>query len=164
MPSDRPSELMEKAEEELEGIRALRSGSVAAWLIGFHCQQAVEKALKAVLIGKGVNPGYVHDLVALTRQLKLAGVEEPEWLSEVEDLNPFAVQLRYETLHAIVDFDTRHAEQLVQRVCVWARAELGWAPHDVFGGFDPEIPRPEHQSGAAEGDESGEGDHFDMGL
>jgi len=34
-------------------------------VIGFHCQQAVEKYLKAYLVARGVEPEKTHDLVEL---------------------------------------------------------------------------------------------------
>jgi len=36
-----------------------------AWVCCFHAQQAAEKALKAVLVARGVEPPFIHNLVAL---------------------------------------------------------------------------------------------------
>ena len=35
------------------------------WACCFHAQQAAEKALKAVLVAQGVEPPFIHNLVAL---------------------------------------------------------------------------------------------------
>ncbi|MBF0460397.1 MAG: HEPN domain-containing protein [Magnetococcales bacterium] len=62
--------------------------------IGFHLQQATEKALKAWLGYRGVVSPKVHDLSLLFAALEEAGEEVSAFLSMVE-LNPFAVQFRY---------------------------------------------------------------------
>ena len=51
----------------------------------FHCQQCIEKTLKAVLIHKGTNPPRIHDLVVLSDQVK--GLES-RW-------NPADKELRF---------------------------------------------------------------------
>ncbi len=61
----------------------------------FHCQQAVEKTLKAFLVWKAVPFEKVHSLPYL---LDLCEAEEPDLVSlrdSVEALSPFAVEIRY---------------------------------------------------------------------
>ena len=61
----------------------------------FHCQQAVEKTLKAFLVWKGVRFEKVHSLTYL---LDLCEAEELEFTSlraRAETLAPFAVEIRY---------------------------------------------------------------------
>lgn len=61
----------------------------------FHCQQAVEKALKGVLLLLGMPLQRTHDLSALARSLV---PEYPELAARVPDLDwltVFAVQTRY---------------------------------------------------------------------
>ena len=49
----------------------------------YHCQQSVEKAMKAVLIHNAVAPPYVHDLLCLDELLRETC---PSWTCDVEDL------------------------------------------------------------------------------
>jgi len=44
--------------------------------IGFHCQQAVEKYLKAVLVASGLPAPFTHDLTRLFVSLEQAGIIE----------------------------------------------------------------------------------------
>lgn len=64
--------------------------------VGFHAQQAVEKALKIALILSEVELPRTHDLEQLVEQVKASGTEVPDELSSVEWLTPWAAQLRYD--------------------------------------------------------------------
>lgn len=138
MQTSRINELMEKAEEELYAVDNLVDLSAADWIVGFHCQQIAEKTLKAVLISKGQTPAMTHDLVLLMNEVRQAGIAEPTWFWELENLNPFAVQLRYETLNTVADFSAAYARVLTRRAYGWAERELGWAQEDSRGPGDDE--------------------------
>lgn len=133
MQTGRIGELLEKAEEELNAVDHLVNISAADWIIGFHCQQIAEKLLKAVWISKGGNPPNTHDVVLLMEEVKGIGIVAPPWFWQLEDLNPFAVQLRYDTLNAIVDFDARTALDLARRTYEWAQVELDRAQGEANG-------------------------------
>ncbi len=64
--------------------------------VSFHCQQAVEKLLKAAWIARGVQkPPKVHDLVRLS---ELVTVAVPGWKwedHELSDLSSAAAEGRY---------------------------------------------------------------------
>lgn len=73
----------------------LESGSYASAL--FHCHLAVEKAMKAAIVGeKNVAPPFTHSLTLLAEQIK------KEWTAEqretLEELTRFAIAARYEDL------------------------------------------------------------------
>ena len=64
-------------------------------LICFHCQQFVEKYLKAFLVSRGQEPPYIHDLVKLTA---LCEAENPifgEIKQKCVILSGYGVQPRY---------------------------------------------------------------------
>ena len=65
-------------------------------IIAFHCQQAVEKYLKGVLVILGEEPPYIHDL---DRLCKIAEKHRPSFVS-ISSLcaiiNYFSVQPRYD--------------------------------------------------------------------
>ena len=87
--------------------------------LGFHAQQATEKALKAVSVSRGIEAKRTHDLVALAKMLlEVVGVT-PFTLEEVRQLNPFAVEYRYEDeLGSGLSPD--ELVELVERVMEWA--------------------------------------------
>jgi len=59
----------------------------------FHCQQVVEKLLKAYLVLKGVDFGRTHDLEVL---LKLCSEQDSEFMNlDIGHLTDYAVEVRY---------------------------------------------------------------------
>lgn len=77
------------------GRLGVESGSVYTDGIAFHCQQAAEKYVKALLVAKGLRFGRVHDLAALL-DLLADDIDVPdEYYDDAEILNAYAVEVRY---------------------------------------------------------------------
>ena len=72
-------------------------------IFGFHAQQSAEKILKARIASLGGHYSKTHDLMALLNSLSDLGVDIGD-LTDLVDLNSFAVQYRYES------FDTDDEE------------------------------------------------------
>ena len=93
---DEVKEWLEKARNDLLSARILiEHDPPVLETASFHCQQAVEKALKAFLVWKTVPFDKVHSLVYL---LDLCEVEEPGFTSlreGAETLAPYSVTVRY---------------------------------------------------------------------
>lgn len=85
-----------KAEGDLEAARVLLSRETTfLFPVGFHCQQAAEKYLKAFLTWHGVPFPKTHDLDEL---LDLAAAVDPPLspsLRVIAALTPFGVEIRY---------------------------------------------------------------------
>lgn len=64
--------------------------------LGFHAQQAAEKALKAVAVLLGLDVPRTHDLAALGQLMLDAGTALPLTVDQLRSLNPFAVEYRYD--------------------------------------------------------------------
>lgn len=75
------------------------SPAVPGWTIGFHCQQAVEKAYKGALAERGLPPPRTHDLVRLDEQVRELGLDPPLAVERLELLFPFAIHDKYPRLH-----------------------------------------------------------------
>jgi HEPN domain-containing protein len=60
----------------------------------FQAQQAVEKAIKGLLIFYNIEPEKTHNLVSLIKELS-KNIEIPEEINETAILNDYAVQTRY---------------------------------------------------------------------
>jgi len=61
---DRTRGLLQKARDDLYAAEYLAQGAEAsAWTIGFHAQQAIEKAVKAVLMHHEVRYPFTHGCV-----------------------------------------------------------------------------------------------------
>ncbi len=91
------AEWVSKAEGDYDAACILRRSRKPSRFdaICFHCQQCVEKYLKARLNEAGIRFGKIHDLSLL---LKLALGNEPQWgllERELKELTDFAVAVRY---------------------------------------------------------------------
>lgn len=64
-------------------------------IAAFHCQQAVEKTLKAYLLYRGQAFEKIHDLGALVQQCADHDGGFVKLLARVAPLTPFAVRFRY---------------------------------------------------------------------
>jgi len=91
---------------------------VADAILGFHTQQAVEKALKAALASREIAFPYTHDLDGLIELCRTHGLDVPETLDGVEQLEPYGVHMRYGASHASsLDRD---------QALGWAAAAIAW--------------------------------------
>lgn len=97
---------------------------------GFHCQQAIEKSLKAVLSHHAVRYHRGHDLANYLDLLKAAGVAYPVELEKSIELTPFGAQLRYDYLP-----DEEEAALTLDRDAMYrlAEAAISWAERIVSG-------------------------------
>ena len=104
--------------DTFELLRALSQASMAA--IGFHAQQSVEKAIKSVCVMRGLEVRRTHDLAALAQRLVDIGQALPVNLDDVRQLNPFAVEFRYDD-----EFNTSMTREAlaatVYQVLAWAQ-------------------------------------------
>jgi len=71
--------------------------SVDDEIFGFHAQQAVEKSLKAWIAAIGGTFGRIHDLSQIFALLADLGCDVRRF-EDLDMLNPFAVELRYEAM------------------------------------------------------------------
>ena len=91
-------------------------------IICYHCQQAAEKAIKAVIISQGA-PGGVpksHDLVFLLNQIKNRVYVEDIY-QEAAALTPYGVTARYP---GEIDLEERNAARAIECaevILTWAR-------------------------------------------
>ena len=85
---------IEKADEDRLVVHQLfEAGSIARGTIGFHCQQAAEKYLKAFLIFHGIEPERTHNLEFL---LARCGDIDTSFLAiELLNLTDYGVEARY---------------------------------------------------------------------
>lgn len=112
--------LLRKAREDADAVRKLFEDSeIADSVVGFHAQQAVEKALKAVLAVLGDAFPWTHDLRHLMERLDAVGASLPTPLYDIRELGPWAVEFRYgETIDD--PLDRKHAYGLLSEVIAWS--------------------------------------------
>jgi len=64
-------------------------------VFGFHAQQAVEKQLKMLILGRGQMHEFIHDIERLISAVHGLGETLPSLPSPIADLTDFAAQFRY---------------------------------------------------------------------
>jgi HEPN domain-containing protein len=93
---DLPGDLLALAREDLVSAEALdKEERVSDSPVGFHAQQAVEKALKAAIASRGQEFPFTHDIGLLLQLCQDAGLEVPADLAEADGLTPYAAAIRY---------------------------------------------------------------------
>ena len=93
------------------------------WSIGFHTQQATEKALKAVLSFRSIEYPRTRNLSLLIDLLRENSLSTPPDTSELPRLTPFGATLRYDAaLEAETPFDRTWAKRCVNRTISWAES------------------------------------------
>lgn len=121
-------QLLRKAREDADAVGKLAADvKMADAIVGFHAQQAVEKALKAVLAASGDDFPWTHDLRHLIERLTDLETPLPSSLYEIRVLGPWAVEFRYgETIDDPLDRD--QAVVLVGEAITWAEAQVEAGP------------------------------------
>jgi len=116
-------QLLQVAERDLVSATILRDHGGSPEVILFLLQQVVEKVLKAVMIHKGEQVPFNHNLDSLL--LVLPDQVRPPHTEVFSDLTPYATHLRYEQGQAILaraDLDSYWSK--VQEVYSWGQGAL----------------------------------------
>jgi HEPN domain-containing protein len=93
---DLARELIDLARDDLAAAEALLDvAAVSDAIVGFHAQQAVEKALKAVLASASADFPFTHNIALLMQLCDDAGFELPPSLADADLLTPYGVAERY---------------------------------------------------------------------
>ncbi len=103
----------------------LRADEVPLDTVCFHCQQAVEKLLKACLAANGQLPSRTHDLLALLESVLAFHPGAEELRETLALLMPFSVEIRYpDDGFAPSEADAVEARDAAESVLGWFKAAL----------------------------------------
>ena len=95
-------------------------------IICYHCQQAGEKAVKALYLAAEV-PGGIprkHDLWFLLEQIKgQVGIPDNVW-DAAEELDPYAIIVRYPSENRVDEALTKKALGHAKLIVDWAKKEI----------------------------------------
>jgi HEPN domain-containing protein len=132
VPQDRPvpgsaSDWMARAQGDLALAKSPLPENGFYEDLCYHCQQAAEKAIKAVYQHKGWTFRYTHDLDDLLTGLNRKGVNIPQDVEEAAVLTDFAWETRYPGVHEPVT-EEEYEEALCQ-----AEQVLAWAQQMISG-------------------------------
>lgn len=126
-PLDHARGLLSRARDDFFVVRRLAGEADApGWVLGFHAEQAVEKALKAVLSNAGIAYPRTHNLVMLVELLRQAQQPLPPDADDLGQLVPYGVVLRYEELpdDEPPPCDPDWFVEVVEKTLAWASACL----------------------------------------
>ena len=91
----------------------------------FEAQQAAEKAVKAVMIMRGIEFPYVHDLGLLLSLLEQAGEVIPEVIAQARELTDYATTIRYPAMiEPVTEREHADAVKVAEDVIRWAEKRL----------------------------------------
>ena len=123
-PSDDPREWLNRAKSNL----ALAENHIpGAYLedLCFEAQQAAEKAVKALMIGRSIEYPYIHDLARLLSLLEKTGEIVPDTVRKAGELTVYAAVTRYPgAVEPITVQQYKQAVEIAQTVVQWVEERL----------------------------------------
>ena len=115
-----PADWLRYARSDLELARVVRPDEVLFEGLCFHAQQAAEKAMKAVLIAKGVPPPKTHNIRTLLDLLPQE-VIAPQEIEDAASLTDYAVTSRYPgDFESVDEEEYEDTVRLAETVVLWA--------------------------------------------
>ena len=120
---DDPAVWLAYAEADFARARTDVEGAMP-WNYCFDAQQTAEKALKAVLVSRGLPVPWTHDIDELIRGLRKGGVSVPDALDDADELSDYAARARYPGPFLVKAADRERAVPLAGAVLEWAKKEV----------------------------------------
>ncbi len=126
--TDKVTEWLNRAQADLTAAGLLQTfDEYPVAILAFHCQQVVEKSLKAFLTARSVPFLFRHDLAYLLDLCLKADPAFSALEAQISDLTPYAVEGRYPTdvpLNPTKD-DAQAFYQQAKTVLEFVRQKLG---------------------------------------
>lgn len=85
----------DKAEKDLFGAKILLAHEGDTSLVTFHCQQAIEKALKGYILKNGLELIEGHSLIYLCKQALKYNNSLKQYMKDCAYVNQFYIETRY---------------------------------------------------------------------
>ena len=92
-------------------------------IIGFHSQQAAEKAVKSLIVLYGTQGGMPkkHDIFLLLNQIKNVTDINPTFYDYADILTPYGIALRYPNELTLTEYHAKQAIEMAAEFVNWAR-------------------------------------------
>ena len=126
-PPEDPGERLNRARSNLVRAKGgFHLSGVYLEDLCFDAQQAAEKALKALLLHRGVRFPYVHDLAEHIGLLEQSGQEIPGAVRQAARLTRYAVVNRYPGLfEPVTSEEYEEAVAIAEEVVLWVQKVFG---------------------------------------
>lgn len=116
--------LLDRADDDIRLVRrVVDDADIADAIVGFHAQQAVEKAIKAVLAAREIEYAKTHALGYLIGLVEANGIDAPTAVLDAGELSPWAVDFRYETDDEPA-LDRQATLALIEEIRDWASCAI----------------------------------------
>ena len=123
-PHDDPREWLNRARSSLAHARN-RAAEVYLEDLCFCAQQAAEKAIKALMIARGIEFPYVHDLDHLLSLLAERGETIPSAIRRASELTRYATATRYPAaVRPVTETEYVEAVEQAEAVVRWAEGAV----------------------------------------
>lgn len=120
-----PRDWMKRAKSNLIRAKQSKMEEVFWEDLCFDTQQAAEKALKAVLIARGIPFRFTHDIAELLTLLENHGISLPEEIRAAADLTDYAVESRYPgPSEPVSEEEFKDALRIAEAVVAWAELRI----------------------------------------
>ena len=116
--------LRKAAQDEALLDAVIESDKVSDEVVGFHCQQAAEKMLKALLSDLGVAFHKTHELGALMDALARSGAPLPGEFENLDMLTPFGAVYRYDDYDGGESLNRAETLTLLRALRAWVEDRL----------------------------------------
>lgn len=127
-PPDDPREWLNRARSNL-ALATSRSPAVYLEDLCFELQQAAEKAIKAVMLSRGIEPPHIHDIASLLSTLEDASERIPTGVRRGARLTAYAVEARYPALkQPVTERDYGDAVETAEAIVSWAEKSVQTQP------------------------------------
>ncbi len=120
-----PEDWLRRAKSNLAIAKQPKTEEILLEDFCFEIQQAAEKAMKAVLLSKGIKFRFVHDLAELLTLLEQNGILFPDEIRAASDLTDYSVEARYPgPFEPVTEIEFKDALKTAEAVVEWAEAQI----------------------------------------
>lgn len=120
-----PEDWLKRARSNLAIAKQAKAEEIYLEDLCFETQQAAEKAIKAVLISKGIQFRFVHDLSELLTLLEQRGITVPDDICAAADLTDYSVEARYPgPFEPVLEDEFAEALKIAEAVVTWAELQI----------------------------------------
>ncbi|WP_411681297.1 HEPN domain-containing protein [Clostridium thailandense] len=109
---------IEKAERDLKSAKILKEHDCGNDVVAFHCQQSVEKSLKAYLISKGEGIVSGHSLIYLCKLSENHNSEFKNYIKDCGFLNQYYIETRYPADNPLIisDYESEECIGIAEKI------------------------------------------------
>jgi HEPN domain-containing protein len=120
-----PEEWLNRAKSNLAIAKQPKSDEIYFEDLCFETQQAAEKALKAVLLFKGIKFRFVHDIAEFLTLLEQNWIIPPDDVRTATILTDYSVEARYPgPFEPVTEEEFKEALHIAETVVKWAENQL----------------------------------------